>query len=313
MGRTTVLGPPRRIQRGARPARRRKVRAASRGLTLSQERRGPSGTFAATGDVIVLGILRIAYKLLVNDKGKFAALLMGITFSVFLMIQMTSMFAGMMKKASATVTNTGAKVWVMDRAVTNVSSAIPMPDYVLDAVRSIDGRQVRRAALLGRQRSCGSRTAPTSRSPCSASTTRASSAGRELIEGNIEDIYAENGFVVVKDEEFAEAREPEDRHRVRDQRQPRRHRRHRQGAGERALRHADALHDVQPRRSVHPVDALHDLVHPRRAAEPPRPSRTSRRRSRDSATRTVTEQGFIDKITNWYMFKHRAWGRTSCS
>ena len=71
----------------------------------------------------MLGILTIAYKLLVNDKGKFAALLMGITFSVFLMIQMTSMFAGMMRKASATVTNTGAKVWVMDRAVTNVASS----------------------------------------------------------------------------------------------------------------------------------------------------------------------------------------------
>jgi hypothetical protein len=33
------------------------------------------------------GILKIAYKLLVNDKGKFAALLIGITFAVFLMIQ----------------------------------------------------------------------------------------------------------------------------------------------------------------------------------------------------------------------------------
>ncbi len=87
----------------------------------------------------VNGILRIAYKLLVNDRGKFVALLMGLTFSVFLMIQMTSMFAGMMKKASATVTNTGAKVWIMDPAVTNVAAAIPLPDYVLDAVRSIEG------------------------------------------------------------------------------------------------------------------------------------------------------------------------------
>jgi biotin carboxyl carrier protein len=43
----------------------------------------------------VLGILKVAYKLLVNDKGKFAAVLMGITFSVFLMIQMTSMLAGL--------------------------------------------------------------------------------------------------------------------------------------------------------------------------------------------------------------------------
>ena len=72
------------------------------------------------------GILKIAYKLLVNNKGKFAALLIGITFAVFLMIQMTSMFAGMMRKASATVTNTGAKVWVMDKAVTSVASSIPM-------------------------------------------------------------------------------------------------------------------------------------------------------------------------------------------
>jgi putative ABC transport system permease protein len=83
------------------------------------------------------GILNIAYKLLVNDKGKFAALLIGITFSVFLMIQQTSMFAGMMRKASATVTNTGSKVWVMDRAVTSVASSIPMPDFMRDAASSM--------------------------------------------------------------------------------------------------------------------------------------------------------------------------------
>ncbi|MDE2354996.1 MAG: ABC transporter permease, partial [Betaproteobacteria bacterium] len=38
------------------------------------------------------GILKIAFKLLVNDRGKFAALLVGILFAVFLMIMMTSMF-----------------------------------------------------------------------------------------------------------------------------------------------------------------------------------------------------------------------------
>ena len=72
------------------------------------------------------GILKIAFKLLVNDKGKFAALLIGITFAVFLMVQMTSHFAGVLKSASATVTNT-------------VANSIPMPNYVLDAVRSIAG------------------------------------------------------------------------------------------------------------------------------------------------------------------------------
>ena len=43
------------------------------------------------------GILKIAYKLLVNDRAKFAALLVGITFAVFLMIQMTSLFSGILQ------------------------------------------------------------------------------------------------------------------------------------------------------------------------------------------------------------------------
>ncbi len=62
----------------------------------------------------MLGILRIAYKLLVNDRAKFAALLVGISFAVFLMVQMTSMFAGVLFRASATVVNVGASIWVMD-------------------------------------------------------------------------------------------------------------------------------------------------------------------------------------------------------
>jgi putative ABC transport system permease protein len=50
------------------------------------------------------------------------------------------MFAGILTKASATVINVGASIWVMDPSATNtVLSSIPMPDYVLDAVRSING------------------------------------------------------------------------------------------------------------------------------------------------------------------------------
>jgi putative ABC transport system permease protein len=155
----------------------------------------------------VLGILRIAYKLLVNDRGKFMALLMGLTFSVFLMVQMTSMFAGMMKKASATVTNTGAKVWVMDRSVTNVASAIPMPDYVLDAVRSMNGVKyavpLYSGAALVRLKSGAYQPATV------LGLDDSSLFGRpKLIEGNIADIYAENGFVVVKDEEYGKLENP---------------------------------------------------------------------------------------------------------
>lgn len=62
------------------------------------------------------GLFRIAYKLLVNDAAKFSALLIGITFAVFLMVQMTSMFAGILDRSSATVTNVGASMWVMQRS-----------------------------------------------------------------------------------------------------------------------------------------------------------------------------------------------------
>jgi putative ABC transport system permease protein len=86
------------------------------------------------------GILRIGFKLLVNDKTKFYALLMGITFAVFLMMQMTAMFAGILNRAYSTVTNIGASMWVMDPGVNTPTSPRSLClNYVLDAVRSMDG------------------------------------------------------------------------------------------------------------------------------------------------------------------------------
>ena len=75
----------------------------------------------------MFGVLRIAYKLLANDRAKFTALLVGITFAVFLMVMMTSMFAGVLARSSATVYNIGASVWVMDPAVQTVANSIPIP------------------------------------------------------------------------------------------------------------------------------------------------------------------------------------------
>jgi len=82
----------------------------------------------------VKGILKLAFKLLVNDKAKFSALVVGITFAVFLMMFITSMFFGVLNHASSTVINVGASIWVMDPAVQTVSNTVGIPDYVLDAV-----------------------------------------------------------------------------------------------------------------------------------------------------------------------------------
>ena len=86
-----------------------------------------------------LGILRIGFKLLVNDKAKFSALLIGITFAVFLMMQMTAIFAGILNRAYSTVTNVNAALWIMDPAVNVPASPFPLPNFLEDAVRSMDG------------------------------------------------------------------------------------------------------------------------------------------------------------------------------
>ena len=153
------------------------------------------------------GILKIAFKLLVNDKGKFVALLIGITFAVFLMVQMTSIFAGILKSASSTVINIGAKIWVMDPAVTTVANSIPMPDYVQDAVRSIAG--VKYAVPLYSGGATLKLRSGVYQSVTVLGLDDTSLLGQpELLEGNIEDIFAENGFIVVKDAEIEKLENP---------------------------------------------------------------------------------------------------------
>ena len=153
------------------------------------------------------GILKIALKLLVNDKSKFIALLVGITFAVFLMIMMMSMFSGILARSSSSVYNIGAKIWVMDPAVNNATSSIPMPDYVLSTTRSINGVKYAVPVYFGNalvKLKSGAYQAVSV-----VGLDDATLYGRpELIEGKIEDIYSENAFFVVKDAEFKKLESP---------------------------------------------------------------------------------------------------------
>ena len=155
----------------------------------------------------MIGILKLAYKLLVNDKAKFTALLVGITFAVFLMIQMLAMFAGVLNRASATVFNLGASMWIMDPAVQTVANTIGMPDYVLDATRSMQGVSyavpVYSGGALVKLTNGGYQAVTV------VGLDDTSLFGRpQLIQGKIEDIYGENGFIVIKDPEFPKLGNP---------------------------------------------------------------------------------------------------------
>lgn len=153
------------------------------------------------------GQILLAYKLLVNDRAKFAALLVGITFAVFLMVMMTSMFSGILNRSSSTVINVGAKIWIMDPAVNTSANSIPLPDYVLDAARSIDG--VRFAVPLYSGGALVKLSDGTYQAATVMGLDDTSLFGRPaLLEGRIEDIFAESGFIVVKDAEFSKLNNP---------------------------------------------------------------------------------------------------------
>ncbi len=154
------------------------------------------------------GILRIGFKLLVNDKAKFSALLIGITFAVFLMMQMTAMFAGILNRAYSTVTNIPAAMWIMDPAVNTATSPIALPDYVLDATRSMDGVSYAVPLFIG-----GALVKLNSgdyQSVTVVGLDDQSLFGRpDLEQGSIQDIYADNTFLVVDDAEFSKLENPQ--------------------------------------------------------------------------------------------------------
>jgi putative ABC transport system permease protein len=155
----------------------------------------------------VKGILRLAYKLLVNDKSKFTALLLGITFAVFLIMFITSMLSGVLNHASSTIINVGASMWVMDPAVQTVTNSVGMPDYVLDAVRSMQG--VKYAVPLYSGGALVKLADGTYQSVTVIGLDDTSLFGRPtLLQGKIEDIYAENGFIAVQDAEFDKLENP---------------------------------------------------------------------------------------------------------
>ena len=153
------------------------------------------------------GILTLAYKLLVNDKAKFTALLVGIAFASFSMIFISAMFVGVLRHSSSTVINIGASMWVMDPAVQTPANSIGIPEYVLDAVRSTQG--VAYAVPLYTGTALVKLPDGTYQAATVVGLDDTSLFGRpEVVNGKITDIYAENGFFVVQDADYPKLGSP---------------------------------------------------------------------------------------------------------
>ena len=82
---------------------------------------------------------KIAIKMLMQDRAKYLLLVSSLTFASLLMTQQGSVFLGLLRWCTATVTNTHASIWVMDPQVEQVNEMQPLRDTDLTRVHSVPG------------------------------------------------------------------------------------------------------------------------------------------------------------------------------
>ncbi len=82
----------------------------------------------------------VALKMLLGDRTKYLGLIFGVAFATLLVIQQSSIFAGLLSRAGSQIRDVQeADVWVMDPAVATVDEAKPLRDTVLPRVRGVPG------------------------------------------------------------------------------------------------------------------------------------------------------------------------------
>ncbi|WP_423708020.1 ABC transporter permease [Undibacterium sp. WLX3042] len=81
----------------------------------------------------------IALKMLGGDRTKFITLILGVTFTAFLVTFAVSYFCGFMTRGFALISETQGDIWVMDAAVSSVEQTTNLSDAALLRVRSVPG------------------------------------------------------------------------------------------------------------------------------------------------------------------------------
>ena len=85
-------------------------------------------------------MLRLAVRMLLGDTTKWLGVVLGVFFCTFLITHLLAMFAGMMERSFALITDIPqADIWVMDPAVEYVDEPAGLPPTALQRVQSIRG------------------------------------------------------------------------------------------------------------------------------------------------------------------------------
>lgn len=85
-------------------------------------------------------MLRIALRMLFGDRVKYVTLVLGLAFATLLINQQGAIFLGLLIRSTGLLQNVNQPdLWVLDRSVRWVAEFRPLPDRVLDRVRSVPG------------------------------------------------------------------------------------------------------------------------------------------------------------------------------
>jgi putative ABC transport system permease protein len=82
----------------------------------------------------------VALKMLIGDRAKYLAIIMGITFASMLITHQEAIFCGIMSRTVSAITDLGQPdIWVMDPKVQFIDDIKPLQDTQLHRVRGVEG------------------------------------------------------------------------------------------------------------------------------------------------------------------------------
>jgi putative ABC transport system permease protein len=84
-------------------------------------------------------MIDLALKMLLDEKARFAATVLGVGFSAALVLVQVGLFFGLLENASITIERLPADLWVTARNTPNVDFGNPFPETYVQRVRSVPG------------------------------------------------------------------------------------------------------------------------------------------------------------------------------
>ena len=84
-------------------------------------------------------MIDLALKMLLDEKARFAATVLGVGFAAALVLVQVGLFFGLLENASITIDRLDADLWVTARNTPNVDFGNPFPETYVQRVRSMPG------------------------------------------------------------------------------------------------------------------------------------------------------------------------------